>query len=177
MVELRNRTVRGKTARQQERRRRVRPQRGSDVSQAGEPDGHQERLISNRWEGIPRTRRSRGLVNPDGTQCYRNSVLQALLHIPKFLNWLEGQHTNANCRLCYWVNFLSFRIWRLTDFIGIVNLRTNCIACMFRNLAFQYWHASTSAGIPTALRAYVEACRICKFNRATPCMYSTFMET
>ena len=42
---------------------------------------------------------SKGMHNP-GRLCYRNGVLQALLHIPKFVNWIEQAHPVVPYRRC-----------------------------------------------------------------------------
>ena len=56
--------------------------------------------------------------NVGGNLCYLISVLQALLHAPKILNWLESHQD------CFW---------------------ENCLACVLRNLAAQYWRQAGAA--------------------------------
>ncbi|CAG8953849.1 hypothetical protein HYFRA_00006742 [Hymenoscyphus fraxineus] len=52
-----------------------------------------------------------GLKNFTGAICYRISLVQALVHIPQFVNWLHDYHTPDNC---------------------VVDDPTNCFACVFR---------------------------------------------
>ncbi|KAI9764193.1 MAG: hypothetical protein M1835_007634 [Candelina submexicana] len=80
----------------------------------------QERLlhrhISPHW-GRQRSAnlRSQGMPNWNGVLCYRHSGLQGLLHVPKFVNWLEQEHTGDSCAM------------------------TNCLACALRSLSEVYW--------------------------------------
>lgn len=46
--------------------------------------------LDNTWPSTRPNRRPRGLKNPSA-YCYRNSVLQMLAHLPKFVNWID-QH-------------------------------------------------------------------------------------
>lgn len=59
--------------------------------------------------------KSKGFWNP-GNLCYRNSVLQALLHAPHFVKWLRCTH--SECPL---------------EGTGL------CVACQLRLLAGHYW--------------------------------------
>lgn len=48
-----------------------------------------------------------------GNRCYRNAVLQALLHIPKVVNWMEIEHKDCtihDCTLC-WFKGLCTEYW------------------------------------------------------------------
>lgn len=47
----------------------------------------------------------RGLDNLTGVLCYRHSLFQALLHQPKFVNWLEEYHRPELCK--FWLSSLS----------------------------------------------------------------------
>ena len=76
--------------------------------------------ISGRWirqssGPIP----SRGFFNRH-VMCYRNSMVQALMHTPKLVNWLEYHHP-----ICAQDN--------------------RCTACALKKLSLQYWHASSTA--------------------------------
>ena len=74
---------------------------------------------------------SRGLQNTQNL-CYRNSVLQALLHVPKFVNWLEQDH--SSCTIA------------------------RCVACSLRTLCFRYWDVpEDQQTITQALRTSREA--------------------
>ena len=57
---------------------------------------------------------SRGLENPTGARCYLNSVVIALLHFPKFYNWL-------------------------THHVYCHGVGESCVACVLAELAIQYW--------------------------------------
>lgn len=52
-----------------------------------------------------------------------NSVIQALLHVPKFVNWLESEH-----EIC----------------TGDVEERSRCVACALRVLAQLYWSTDST---------------------------------
>lgn len=45
--------------------------------------------VSKKWSVGASGKRSQGLYNPH-SYCYRRTALQALLHMPEFLNWLDG---------------------------------------------------------------------------------------
>jgi hypothetical protein len=53
-----------------------------------------------RWKITRKNRRPRGLEN-GGASCYRNSVLQSLLHMPKFLNWIMQHNENGQNWPCH----------------------------------------------------------------------------
>lgn len=57
--------------------------------------------------------RTKGLINP-GLQCYRNSVLQCLLHVPEIFRYLESADRCASPG-------------------------DGCVFCALRALALQYW--------------------------------------
>lgn len=59
-----------------------------------------------------------GFKNFTGALCYRHSLLQALLHTPKFVNWLFASHKFEDC---------------------CADNQLMCIACTFRDLATVYW--------------------------------------
>ena len=57
-----------------------------------------------------------------GMNCYRNCLVQALLHAPKFINWLILHHESCATRMC--------------------------VACAFRDLGRKYWdNSSDRAGV------------------------------
>jgi len=39
-----------------------------------------------------------GLPNLTGALCYRHSLLQALIHTPKFVRWLNEHHKPQQCK-------------------------------------------------------------------------------
>ena len=57
--------------------------------------------------------KSKGVYNP-GVQCYRNAVLQCLLHTPEFFHYLSRQDRCATPG-------------------------DNCVFCALRGLALEYW--------------------------------------
>ncbi|RFU32698.1 hypothetical protein B7463_g3648, partial [Scytalidium lignicola] len=60
----------------------------------------------------------RGLANFTGVLCYRHSLFQALLHQPKFVNWLEEYHRPEHC---------------------VSESRERCVSCQLRVLSRVYW--------------------------------------
>ncbi|KAI1007502.1 hypothetical protein K3495_g726 [Podosphaera aphanis] len=55
------------------------------------------RKIKSSWVSMP-TSAQKGIYNP-AVLCYRNSLLQALLHSPKVVNWLRTYHGLEKCAL------------------------------------------------------------------------------
>ncbi|KAL6708319.1 hypothetical protein ACN47E_003243 [Coniothyrium glycines] len=86
----------------------------------------------------------RGIVNP-GNFCYRNSALQPLLHLPRFLNWIlqhaeDGQ--NWPCRPKD--PDLSLPDDAAADYNGdnltrLGDKATGCVACLLKQLVQWYW--------------------------------------
>ncbi|KAI9880480.1 MAG: hypothetical protein M1830_002832 [Pleopsidium flavum] len=75
------------------------------------------RYLSRSWEyfiRIPPGLRPQGLDNP-GPLCYRNVAVQALMHVPIFLNFLEEYHHPSDCQA------------------------KSCLACQLRSLKRAYW--------------------------------------
>ncbi|TQS35537.1 hypothetical protein Golomagni_04042 [Golovinomyces magnicellulatus] len=56
---------------------------------------HHSRKIKSSWIGMPSSAQ-KGIYNP-AVLCYRNSLLQALLHAPKVVNWLRSYHRSKIC--------------------------------------------------------------------------------
>ena len=84
---------------------------------------------------------SRGFRNETGTDCYMNSVLQALLHIPRFVNWLDFEHQNCTA-----------------DEPG------SCLACALHVLSQRYWDRNSSdRAIQGAVREVIRRMRAGKF--------------
>lgn len=72
--------------------------------------------ISSEWKFIPRPARlSLGFQNK-GVRCYSNSLVIALLHLPKVVNWLDQYHTGNAC------------------------VKARCVACTLAKLSEAYWH-------------------------------------
>lgn len=77
----------------------------------------QSNSIRSDSEMMPSSSR-KGMANITGVLCYRNSLLQAILHSPKLINWLLLNHHADDC------------VEEDTD---------NCVACALRELAITYW--------------------------------------
>jgi ubiquitin C-terminal hydrolase len=73
----------------------------------------------------PETSRSKGLLNP-GVLCYRNAVLQCLLHNSEFFRYLSRQDRCATPG-------------------------DNCVFCALRGLTIEYWTNTDSAARQQAL--------------------------
>lgn len=57
----------------------------------------QAATVSDEWSEKVLTRQP-GFDNIKMSRCYRHSLLQALLHIPKLVNWLLEFHKLGECR-------------------------------------------------------------------------------
>jgi hypothetical protein len=90
-----------------------------------------------RWKIARKNRRARGLTRV-GNTCYRNSVLQSLLHLPKFLNWIM-QHNESRqnwpCRLED--PNLSLPSKKLLEALGTEAM--GCVPCLLKRLITGYW--------------------------------------
>ncbi|KAI9803524.1 MAG: hypothetical protein M1825_001867 [Sarcosagium campestre] len=87
------------------------------------------------------SRPTRGIPNHNGEVCYLNSVMQALMHIPKLLNWLHMIHTAHICP---------------------ITPQESCLACCLRNVAEAYYlsqgtNAQVVANIEVALTEMIPA--------------------
>jgi hypothetical protein len=110
-----------------------------------------------RWKIERKSRRPRGLTN-GGNTCYRNSVLQTLLHMPKFMNWIM-QHNeplqNWPCGTApadpnqalpvRWANEPAIRA------LGAQGM--GCVPCLLKELIRGYWgnvflHSMTGDPLP-----------------------------
>ena len=74
-----------------------------------------------------------------------NSVIQALLHVPKFVNWLESKH-----EIC----------------TADVEERRHCVACALRVLAQLYWGTDSTDNAADA--AAIRVIRTLR-NGRSPC--------
>lgn len=75
--------------------------------------------VSKTWPPFARVRPFRGLRNPHN-YCYRRSVMQAFLHLPAFISWIEGHPSTGDNR-------------------SIECPTIPCIACAFRKLLKAYY--------------------------------------
>ncbi|TEY60154.1 hypothetical protein BOTCAL_0185g00170 [Botryotinia calthae] len=80
----------------------------------------------------------RGLSNVTGYACYRNSLLQGLLHLPKFFNFLIDQHPVETCEIP----------------------KRDCLACSLSLLSSKYWAVDVpSKDITPILRKLEVQCK------------------
>ncbi|KAM0177789.1 hypothetical protein ACHAPF_004052 [Botrytis cinerea] len=80
----------------------------------------------------------RGLSNVTGYACYRNSLLQGLLHLPKFFNFLFDQHPVETCEIS----------------------KRDCLACSLSLLSSKYWAVDVpSKDITPILRKLEVQCK------------------
>lgn len=94
-----------------------------DVNEIEEKIRQREELscvVSDEWNKKAGPKRP-GFANPD-VLCYRHSLFQALLHIPKFVNWLTEYHKEEDC---------------------CSENKAKCVACALRDLANLYWYGKT----------------------------------
>lgn len=54
------------------------------------------RSISSKWDLMP-VNAQKGMRNLTGSLCYRNSLLQAIIHSPKVAHWLRTFHRPEQC--------------------------------------------------------------------------------
>ncbi|KHJ32269.1 putative ubiquitin-specific protease [Erysiphe necator] len=78
------------------------------------------RNIKSSWIGMPSSAQ-KGIYNP-AVLCYRNSLLQALLHAPKVVNWLRSYHRSKIC----------------------VRGGISCVACHLLAVFNSYWGSTPS---------------------------------
>jgi uncharacterized UBP type Zn finger protein len=99
--------------------------------------------ISKLWTAriTRQSRLPRGLRN-GGNTCYRNSVLQTLLHLPKFVNWIMQHNEHGQkwpCRPTDPNQSLPPR-WVGEPAIKAMGLEaTGCVPCLFKRLVVCYW--------------------------------------
>ncbi|KZF20703.1 cysteine proteinase [Xylona heveae TC161] len=68
---------------------------------------------------------SQGMPNDNAAMCYRRSTMQALMHVPMFVNWLEQKHQSGRC----------------------MRGGKSCLACQLRLLKEAYWQRSGPGGL------------------------------
>lgn len=64
-----------------------------------------------------------GLPNLTGALCYRSSLMQCLLHLPLFVNWLMDYVLPSHC---------------------VSDHQETCFTCLLRQLALAYWRGPAS---------------------------------
>ena len=85
---------------------------------------------------------SKGFFNRH-VMCYRNSMIQALLHAPKLVNWLEEFHPpcaqESRCIICA-LRQLSLQYWQTSSVPQDLNQKMNQLESNLRGtLAFTNW--------------------------------------
>ncbi|RDW71382.1 hypothetical protein BP6252_07945 [Coleophoma cylindrospora] len=73
----------------------------------------------------------RGMANLTGSLCYRNSLLQVLMHQAKLVAWLQVYHQPENC---------------------LADDSAKCVSCCLRHLSTVYWQASGKQELTEALK-------------------------
>lgn len=98
--------------------------------------------ISKDWRISRRNRGPRGLDNIK-LNCYRHSLLQNLLHLPRFLNWIRqhnvyGQNWPCNPGSLPPVHDkLVSRLVKQAD----ASLIKSCVPCLLKDLVVAYWRS------------------------------------
>ena len=85
---------------------------------------------------------SQGLFNR-GVMCYRNSILQTLLHVPSFIEWLEQhqphERQNYHCTICA-LRQLAAVFWSQAHSTKDVTQNVNSLETVLRNgTIFSKW--------------------------------------
>lgn len=98
--------------------------------------------ISKRWPITRNKKRCRGLERVAGTHtCYQLSTMQILLHLPKFMNWLN-EHQKANAHgLIDWPcdpNHLDMQPPNPANAI-VPATAIGCVSCLMKDLVSDYW--------------------------------------
>lgn len=65
----------------------------------------------------------RGMTNHTGAVCYRLSLIQSLLHLPVFVNWVLDQVLSATC---------------------VADNHEACVSCCLHQLVKQYWAGAST---------------------------------
>jgi hypothetical protein len=99
--------------------------------------------ISNAWRISRRNRRPRGLKNKLNN-CYRHALLQSLLHLPRFLNWIRQHREKGRDWPCNTEHSKSLYQVKKNAFSDVVEeanakLTTGCVPCLLKDLIAAYW--------------------------------------
>lgn len=68
--------------------------------------------------------------------CYRHSLLQALLHLPQFCQWLLKHHRPEDCK-----SSRPFSLHQSLTHLGVHDDKEKCLACHLRVVIEAYWTA------------------------------------
>lgn len=104
------------------------------------------RQIKNRWPITRKIRSSRGLRR-SGNSCFRLSGLHALLHLPKFLQWILSHNSTDKGRVIFPCRSLDDIVARLSARMAVgcgessegEETLPQCPACALKALAQCYW--------------------------------------
>jgi hypothetical protein len=123
------------------------------------------------WRNTRQNRRPRGLAN-GGFSCYRNSILQNLLHLPKFMNWILQHNKRGQrwpCRAAPTATNPAgdenqappVRYRNEAAIVALGEEGTGCVPCLLKELIRGYWSDSVlidaATGRPNHL-PYNHAC-------------------
>jgi len=116
--------------------------------------------ISKNWPNRAAGKKSQGLYN-SGNYCYRRTVMQSLLHIPIFLNWLDGHPpakppaTQASAAQAVQPQNSSAKSRTHCKCID----PKGCLACALRRLSHRYWQSAPTSAQPDRQLARIEVDR------------------
>lgn len=99
--------------------------------------------ISNAWRISRQSKRPRGLENIRNN-CYRHALLQNLLHLPRFLNWIHQHNMKGRNWPCNTEHSSSLHQVETSVFSDLVekandNLIKDCVPCLLKDLVVAYW--------------------------------------
>jgi hypothetical protein len=98
--------------------------------------------VSKNWRITRLNKRSRGLRRA-GLTCYRLSGMQALLHLPRFVNWISSHNSKQPDGTvqfpCRPLNQVETALVAKLSFPGTKLQLTRCPACVVKNFAQAYW--------------------------------------
>lgn len=106
----------------------------------------------------------KGLANHAGNLCYRLSLLQALLHLPIFVNWALEHLDPAHCENNPLKDTYQFLNWCT---IGVADNQEECFSCSLRLLTQEYWSgARRSRELTTVLLRMDKLLKKCEYTRS-----------
>ncbi|KAK7533596.1 hypothetical protein IWX49DRAFT_572087 [Phyllosticta citricarpa] len=88
-----------------------------------------------------------GLLNP-GNLCYRRAVLQCLLNIPVFVNWLNEHHATGSPNQCPGISR------KMVEGKPKEERARGCLACALLQLARAYWTPGSKTQLLDATRYF-----------------------
>lgn len=91
-----------------------------------------------RWETSRQNIRPRGLMN-NGNNCYRIGVIQTLLHLPRFVNWILEHRERGKHWQCLPTDQNLQQPKSDKDSFEMRPHATGCVPCLLRALIQAYW--------------------------------------